>query len=160
KNGSRRIMRLRALRLSADLVDIVAEDVTTIRAVEESRRQAQRMEAVGRLASEVAVTCENLLRHVSQEGQRWLATVRRNNGQRHQGELIRHDVTRAATVLRQLSGFGEKQASALGGVDVNAVLRSLAPALKRVAGEDIELVLPKKVVALDVDVDAERVERV
>src|SRR5262245_60917473 len=40
------------------------------------------------------------------------------------------------------------------------VLRNLAPALKRVAGDDIELVLPKKGFALDVDVDAERVERV
>jgi two-component system, cell cycle sensor histidine kinase and response regulator CckA len=42
------------------------------------------------------------------------------------------------------------------------VLRDLAPVLKRVAGDDIELVLPKKVFALnvDVDVDIERVERV
>lgn len=160
KNGSRRIMRLRAIRLSADLFDIVAEDVTTLRAVEESRRQGQRMEAMGRLASEAAVTCENLLRNVSQEGQQWLATVSANTTQRHQGELIFRDVTRAASILGQLSAFGDKQTSALAGVDVSTVLRDLAPALKRVAGDDIELILPKKAFALDVDVDAERVERV
>jgi len=160
KNGRRLIMRLRAIRLSADVVDIVAEDVTAVRAVEERRRQSQRMEAVGRVASEVAITCENLLRNVSQEGQQWLATVGSNTAQRHHGELILSDVARAARFLRQLSLFGEKQTGALAGVDVNMVLRNLAPALKRVAGDDIELVLPKKAFALDVDVDAERVERV
>ena len=74
--------------------------------------------------------------------------------------MILSEVTRAASFLRQLSVYGEKQTSALAGVDVNTVLRDLAPVLKRVAGDDIELVLPKKVIALNVDVDAERVERV
>ena len=43
---------------------------------------------------------------------------------------------------------------------VNTVLQDLAPVLKRVAGDDIELVLPQKVSALNVDVEADRVERV
>jgi hypothetical protein len=158
KDGSRLIMRVRALRLSADVVEIVAEDLTTLRAVEERLRQSQRMEAVGRLASEVADTCDILLRNVSQDGEQWLATV--NTAQRHQGESILGEVTRAATFLRQLSVYGEKQASALAAVDVNTVLRDMAPVLKRVAGDDIELVLPKKLFALNVDVDVERVERV
>ena len=160
KDGSRLMMRLRALRLSADVVDIVAEDVTTLRAVEERLRQAQRMEAVGRLASEVADTCDILLRNVSQDGERWLTTVGSNAAERHQGELILGDVTRAASFLRQLSVYGEKQTNALEGIDVNMVLRDLAPILKRVTGDDIELVLPKKVFGLNVDVDAELVERV
>jgi nitrogen-specific signal transduction histidine kinase len=142
------------------VVEIVAEDLTTLRAVEERLRQAQRMEAVGRLASEVADTCDILLRNVSHDGQRWLATVGSNAAQRHQGELILGEVKRAASFLRQLSVYGEKQTSALAEVDVNTVLRDLAPVLKRVAGDDIELVLPRKVFTLSVDVDAERVERV
>ena len=160
KDDSRLMMRLRALRLSADVVDIVAEDVTTLRGVEERLRRAQRMEAVGRLASEVADTCDILLRNVSQDTRKWLAIVGSNTAQRHQGELILSDVTRAAGFLRQLSAFGKKQTSALAGVELNTMLRDLAPVLKRVAGDDIQLVLPKKVVALNVDVDAERVERV
>lgn len=160
KDGSRLIVRLRAVRIATDVVDIVAEDLTSLRAVEERLRQAQRMEAVGRLASEVAVTCDNLLRDVSQDGQRWLATVDSNTAQRHRGELIFGEVTRAASFLRQLSVYGEKQTNALAWVDVNNVLRDLAPVLKRVAGDDIELVLPKKGSALNVDVEAERVERV
>ena len=160
KDGGRLIMRLRVLRLSPDVVDIVAEDLTTLRAVEERLRQAQRMEAVGRLASEVAVTCDNLLRNVSLDGQQWLATVGSNTAERHRAELIFGEVTRAASLLRQLSVYGAKEASAPAGVEVNEVLRDLAPVLKRVAGDGIELVLPKKIVALNVDVDPERVERV
>jgi hypothetical protein len=160
KDGSRLTMRLRALRRSADVVELVAEDLTTLRAVEERLRQAQRMEAVGRLASEVADTCDILLRNVSQDGQQWLAAVGSNSAQRHQGELILGEVTRAANFLKQLSVYGEKQTRALAGVDVNTVLRDLAPVMKRVAGDFIELVLPKKILALNVDVDAALVERV
>ncbi len=160
KDGSRLIVRLRASPVSADAVEIVAEDLTSLRAVEERLRQAQRMEAVGRLASEVAVTCDNLLRNVSQDGQQWLATVGSNTAQRHQGELIFGEVTRAASFLRQLSVYGDKQTRAVEPVDVNRVLQDLEPVLKQVAGDDIELVLPKKVSALNVDVEGERVERV
>jgi len=160
KDGSRLMMRLRALRISADVLDIVAENVTTLRAVEERLRQAQRLEAVGRLASEVADTCEILLRNVSRDGQQWLSTVASNTAQRQQGELILGDVTRAAGFLKQLSGYGAKQTSVRTAVDVNTVLRDLGPVLKRVAGDDIQLVLPKKVSALNLDVDADRVERI
>ena len=159
KDGSRLVMRLRAVRIAANVVEIMAEDLTSLRAVEERLRQAQRMEAVGRVASEVAVTCDNLLRNVSRDGQQWLATVGSNTTLRRQGELIFAEVTRAASFLRQLSVYGEKT-GALSWVDVNKVLRDLTPVLKRVAGDDIELVLPKKDSALTVDVDAERVERV
>ncbi len=153
-------MRLHARPVAADAIEIAAEDLTTLRTVEDRLKQAQRMEAVGRLASEVAVTCDNLLRNVSQDGQQWLASVGSNTAQRHQGELIFGEVTRAASFLRQLSVYGAKQTSALEPVDVNKVLRDLEPVLKRVAGDDIELVLPQKVSALNVDVEAERVERV
>jgi hypothetical protein len=71
------------------------------------------------------VTCDNLLRNVSQDGQQWLATVGSNTAQRHQGELIFGEVTRAASFLRQLSVYGAKQTSALEPVDVNKVLKDL-----------------------------------
>jgi hypothetical protein len=49
---------------------------------------------------------------------------------------------------------------ALGPVNLQRVLRDLEPVLKRVAGNDIKLVLPKASPALNVDVEPERVERV
>src|SRR5262249_54884358 len=70
------------------------------------------------------------------------------------------DVTRAASFLRQLSVYGDQQTRALAPVDVNRVLRDLEPVLKRVAGDDIAIAMPKKAAALYVDVESERVERV
>src|SRR5262249_7421789 len=62
--------------------------------------------------------------------------------------------------LRQLSVYGDTQLRAAEPVDVNEVLRDLEPVLKRVAGEQIELQLPKKVPPLTVDADVVCVERV
>jgi len=160
KDGGRLVVRLLAVATAPDSIEIVAEDITNLRAVEEKLRQAQRMEAVGRLASEVAVTCDNLLRDVSQDGQQWLAAIGSDTALRHQGELLLGEVTRAASFLRQLAVYGKKQTSALEPVNVNRVLRDLEPVLKRVAGDDIEFVLPKTSPPVNVDVEAERVERV
>ena len=70
------------------------------------------------------------------------------------------DVTRAAGFLRQFVVYGHKQIDNLGPVSVQRVLRDLEPVLKRVLGDDISLALPKASHSLDVDVDAERVERI
>ena len=160
KKGGRLVVRLLALATAPESIEIVVEDITNLRAVEERLRQAQRMEAVGRLASEVAVTCDNLLRDVSQDGQQWLATIGSDTALRHQGERLLGEVTRAASFLRQLSVYGKKQTSALEPVNVNRVLRDLEPVIKRVAGDDIELDLPKTSPSVNVDVEVERVERV
>jgi signal transduction histidine kinase len=160
KDRGRLVVRLLARPASPDAIEIAAEDITTLRTLEGRLRQTERMEAVGRLASEVAATCDNLLRDVSQGGQQWLAAMGDNPAQRHRGELLLGEVTRAATLLRQLMVYGKTQTSALEPVNVSRVLRHLAPVLKHVAGNDIEFVLPKVLPAADVDVDAERVERV
>jgi len=77
----------------------------------------------------------------------------------HHGELLLQEVARGAGFLRQLAVYGTKQAS-LEPADVNRVLRDLEPVLKRIAGDDIELVLPKTSSPVNVDVEAERVERI
>ena len=151
-------MRVLAVATSADSVDLTAQDITAFRVVEEKLRHSQRMEAVARYASEVAVTCDNLLSHVKQEGQEWLARID-SEAARYQGELLLDEVTRAAGFLRQLAVYGNEQKNAPELVDVNEVLRDLEPVLKRVAGGNIELVLPKVSTPLNLDVEAERVER-
>ena len=127
-------VRLHALAAATGSIEIAVENITGFREVEERLRLAQRMEAVGRLASEVAVTCESLLRD---------------------GE-----VSRVAGLLRQLSVYGDRQISALEPVSVEKVLRNLGPVLKRLAGDDVRIVLPKTSAPFEVDVDAERVERI
>jgi hypothetical protein len=118
------------------------------------------MEAVGRVASEVAVTCDTLLRDVTQGGQQWLAGIESDTQLRQQGELLLGDVTRAAGYLRQFVAYGHKQISNLEPVSVQRLLHEMKPVLKRVLGDDILLVLPKTTDRFDVDVDAGRLERI
>jgi hypothetical protein len=139
-------------------VDIVVEDITKVRALEERLRQAQRIEAVGRLASEVAVTCDALLGDVASGVQTWMAAGA-GDARRH-GERLLTDVTRAAKHLRQLGAYGHQEVRALSPVSARNVLRDLAPVLQRVVGDDVTLMLAKASGSFDVDVDRERLERV
>ncbi len=152
------VVRLMAIATSSEAVDFVAMDITTLRAVEEKLRNSQRMEAVARYASEVAVTCDKLLGQVHQQGQQWLTRLESDSA-RHQGALLLDDVTRAAGFLRQLTVYGKEQ-NAPGHVDVKQVLRDLEPVLKRVAGSQVELVLPKTPSQYNLDVEIERFERI
>jgi PAS domain S-box-containing protein len=160
KDGRRRIVRVLALAAPGDTVDVIAEDITDLRTTEEKLGQAQRLEAVGRLASEVAVTCNHLLRDVSKDGHQWLDAIGSDSALRRQGELLLGEVTRAASFLRQIAVYGEQQTNALEPVNVTDVLRSLEPVLRRVAGDNIEFVLPKGPRPIPVDVPAERLERI
>ena len=162
KDRSRLAVRLQLQPRADASVDILVEDVTTLRDAEERLRQAQRMEAVGRLASEVAATCDSLLRDAILNGRQWLAGTADDIPFRQQGEQVLGEVRRAASYLQQLNVYGQKQVSALEPVNVQRILRDLEPVLKRVAGDDIELVLSKVPASVDVvvDVEAERVERV
>ena len=163
KDGVRFAVRLLAVTSPTGQIDVVAEDLTSYRELEEKFRRSQRMEAVGRVASEVASACDNLLRDVSQDCYAWLAAIGDDSPMRQQGELLLNDVTRAAGFLRQLDVYGKTQATQANSpasVDLNRVLRNLTSVLKRVAGDDIEFVLPKPSSPLNVDVELDRVERI
>ena len=148
--------------MSADRTVVIAvEDLTKLNAVEQRLREAQRLEAVGRVASEVAVTCDNLLRDVTRGGHQWLAGLESDTSMRNQGELLLGDVTRAAGFLRQFAVYGNKEISSLEPVSVPRVLREMEPILKRVLGNEISLTLPKPAAGLfEVDVDSETVRRI
>jgi hypothetical protein len=141
-------------------VTIAVEDLTALHEAEQRLREAQRLEAVGRVASEVATTCDTLLRDVSQGGRQWLAGLEDDAPLRQQGELLLGDVTRASGLLHRFVVYGHQQISNAGSVNLTRALRDMAPILKRVLGDDIALLLPKATGRLDVDVDTERVERI
>jgi signal transduction histidine kinase len=118
------------------------------------------MEAVGRFASEVAVTCGNLLGDIPQKGREWLVSTRGAVDFREQGEQLLNEVGRAAGLLQQLAAFGEEQARTPMLIDLNTLIRDLEPVLKRVAGDDVEVQLRDTSSPLHIDVRIERVERV
>jgi PAS domain S-box-containing protein len=160
RDGRQLVVRLQAFAPTTGSIEVVAEDITELRSLEERLRQTQRMEAVGRLASEVAVNCDALLRDVIRGANDWVGAVAHDTNLRRQGERLAADAARAAALLRQLGAYGDHQARALEPVSAQRVLRDLAPVLKRVVGDNIELVLSKASGPFYVDVTSERLERV
>jgi hypothetical protein len=116
------------------------------------------MESVGRLASEIAVTCEKLLSDVYRDARRLLTTMTDAEAPQR-SEALLDEVTRVGSFLHQLVAYGHEQAAALAPVDVNRVLRHLEPVLRQVAGDSVTLELRKASSPVNVDANAERVER-
>jgi PAS domain S-box-containing protein len=159
KNGDRFPVRVSAFASASGFIEIAADDLTSMRALEERLSQAQHMESVGRLASEVAVTCNKLLAHVHRDAREWLTAVAGDARAQHRGEILLDDVTRATGHLQRLVDYSDEQDSALAPVDLHKVLRNLKPVLKHVAGDDVIVELPKRSSPLTVDLMVERVER-
>ena len=158
-DSGRLFVRLSACASASNIIEIVAEDLTRIRVLEDRLGQAGRMEAVGRLASEVALTCRKLLNDAQQNAQQWLRDVGGNAASGPEGEMLLDELTRVTGYLQQLAAYGDKQTRTPALVDLNTVMRDLAPVLKHVAGDDVEVRLPDASFPLTVDVDTERVER-
>ena len=159
KDGSRLWVRLSACATSSDLIEASVEDLTPIRVLNDRLSQAHRMEAVGRLATEVAVTCGSLLGGVHQNAQQLLMTDDSNSVSRHRGEMLLDEISRAAGLLRQLAAYGDEESRKPATVELRTVVRDVAPVLKRVAGDAVEVELPAASAPLNVDAGAERVQR-
>ena len=159
RDGRRLFVRLSARLSASDVIEVVAEDLTRVRVLEERLGEAHRMEAVGRLASEVAVTCGNLLSDIHQKGLEWLVTASGDADFRQQGQLLLDEVRRATDFVRQLAASGDEQIRTPSLVDLNTLIRDLEPVLKRVAGGDVDIQLRDTSSSLNVDVGTERVER-
>jgi signal transduction histidine kinase/ActR/RegA family two-component response regulator len=117
-----------------------AADVTERRRLEEQFRQAQKMEAVGRLAGGVAHDFNNLLTVILGSAK---DLARRSGGDPEARELAEEVLEagqRAAALTRQLLAFSRQQALRPREIDVNEIVRGLERMLRRLIGADIEIV--------------------
>lgn len=124
----------------ADVLEAIAEDVTERRALEEQFRQAQKMEAVGRLAGGVAHDFNNLLMVISGYAEVILSQLETNNQLSDKARAIQQAADRATTLTRQLLAFSRKQLLELKVVDVNAIVSDMERLLRPLIGENVELV--------------------
>lgn len=138
-DGVRRITLLNLVPLDDEKVFGLAHDITNELELEERFRQAQKMEAIGRLAGGVAHDFNNLL--VPIIGYAELAMMELSSDDPVCLELgqIKKAAQRAADLTRQILAFGRKQVLEMQVIDLNEVIRDFQPIARRLIREDIEL---------------------
>ena len=144
KNGSAVTVRISGRAVSsadepADVLEAIAEDVTERRALEDQFRQAQKMEAVGRLAGGVAHDFNNLLMVIGGYTEVLLSDLDVTHPLHGKAKLIQQAADRATTLTRQLLAFSRKQLLELKVVDVNSIVADMERLLQPLIGETIEL---------------------
>jgi PAS domain S-box-containing protein len=138
----------------------VSRDLSRERELEQQFRQAQKMDAVGRLAGGVAHDFNNLLSVIM--GFAEIAGNRVQKGMSAQKELleIQKAAGRAAALTGQLLAFSRKQILSPQAIDVNETVVGTMPMLKRLLGENIELLIEPARYAAQTKADPHQVEQV
>jgi len=123
----------------AGALEIIAEDVTELRAMERQFRQAQKFEAIGQLAGGVAHDFNNVVGAILGWAELGLEQNRANPQVSERFSRIREQAERAATLTRELLAFARRQVLQPQAVDINSITSGLVSFLDKVIGKDIEL---------------------
>ncbi len=127
--------------------------------LEQQFRQAQKMEAVGRLAGGVAHDFNNLLTVIQGYGDLLLASEADARKRARLEQMVKA-ANRAVGLTRQLLAFSRQQVLDLRVLDLNATITDLSSMLRRLIGEDIELTTALAPGLGNVKADAGQIEQV
>ena len=139
----------KTVQVSADLINLNGEqcilaityDITKRRELEHQLRQAQKMEAVGRLAGGVAHDFNNMLGVITGYTDLIRARFEKDEVATNQVDEIRKASDRAVSLTRQLLAFSRKQVLQPKSLNLNERIRDLGKMLQRLMGDDIELIV-------------------
>jgi PAS domain S-box-containing protein len=115
----------------------ITEDITEKRALEEQLRQAQKMEAIGRLARGVAHDFNNVLAAISGSSELLMARTDLDESAREEAEAIRTAAERGASLTRQLLAFSRRQVLQPQTLDLKEAAEQLHGMLQRLAGDAV-----------------------
>jgi len=121
-------------------VEGITSDVTERKRLEAEFRQAQRMDAVGQLAGGVAHDFNNILAIILANTGFLLADMHESDPRRADAEEVKQAAERAAGLTRQLLAFSRQQMLEQRVLELNSVVAATEKMLRRLIGEDIELV--------------------
>lgn len=138
---------------------VVAVDVTELKHTEECLRQAQKMESVGQLAGGIAHDFNNILMAV--QGYAELLKIKLTDQDLVKFvDNILKGTDRAARLVRHLLAFSRRQMLQLEHLDINEVITTVTPLLKKIIRDDIALTISPADTQLSVYVDRTQLEQV
>ena len=116
------------------------EDMTQQSALEQQFRQVQKLEAVGRLAGGIAHDFNNILLVIKLSTEMMLAQVTPENPLSKPLLQVSNAADRATALTRQMLAFGRQQIMQARIINLNAIVLETSQMLRRIIGEDIQLV--------------------
>jgi PAS domain S-box-containing protein len=156
-------MELEGRRARLVLATDISERTRTRAALhqsEEQLRQAQRMDAAGRLAGGVAHDFNNLLTTIRGFSDLLLRDIPADDRKRKDVEQIRKAADRGALLTRQLLSFGRQQALEPRPIQLNDVVSSMEGLIQRLVGADIGLVTELRPGLSEVNMDPAQLEQI
>jgi signal transduction histidine kinase len=138
---------------------VIREGLQAESALTEQYRQAQKMEAVGRLAGGIAHDFNNIMTVVLGHSEILALELKDHPEMRTSVTEIQNAAERAAALTRQLLAFGRRQTLAASPVDLNDVARDMVSLLARVLGGQIEVSAHTDVGPVTVTTDRAQLEQ-
>ncbi len=137
-----------------------SRDLTERQQLEARYRQAQKMEAIGRLAGGVAHDFNNLLTVIQGYGELLRSSVAKGDPNEAGVEEILRAAERATALTRQLLAFSRRQVLEPTVIRLDTVVANMEKMLRRLIGEDVELVISRDADLGCVKADPGQVEQV
>jgi signal transduction histidine kinase len=138
---------------------IIAQRMQAEAELEKQYRQAQKMEAVGRLAGGIAHDFNNIMTVVLGHAEVLALDLKDQPELMESVEEIRKAADRAAGVTRQLLAFGRRQRLEIAAVDLNDVVAAMATLLRRVLGGEIAVRAERAAEPVVVTIDRGQLEQ-
>ena len=141
-------------------VVVNSRDITERRRLEEQLHHSQRLDAVGRLAGGIAHDFNNLLMVITGHSQMLLEAINPSDPAHADLEQVIKAAERATDLTQQLLAISRRQAVRSTLLNFNALVRDMERMLRRVLGEDIELVTTLNPDLQPVRADSGQIEQV
>lgn len=138
----------------------IKQDITERRVMQQRMFESQKMETIGRLAGGIAHDFNNLLQAITGFSHLLLDHMEAQNPYRDDVLEIDKAARRAADLTRQLLAFSRKQLIETRTVDLNSLVDGTQKMLRRLIGEDIQLVLELEPNLDPVHIDPGQIEQV
>ena len=117
----------------------IAKDLSEHDRLENELRQAQKMEAVGRLATGIAHDFNNLITVLLSYSDELLEQIPETSAARHPAVSVRRAVERAWALTQQLLAFSRRQATVSNSLDLNRVIMQMDDMLRRLLGPHVQV---------------------